>query len=82
MKKILKKVKKKLKSEIEFAQEAGFEGMLVMLDDSQTYIYLETIYDNETIEEIVYENGWDDDCALIDFSQNSQKMIHLQEAIC
>lgn len=81
MKKTLKKIKKKLKKEIDFAQEAGFEGILIMLDDSESYIYLESIYDDETIEDIVYENGWEESCVMIDFAQNSQKFIAKQEYV-
>jgi len=80
MRKILKKMKKNLKYEIEFAKEAGFEGMLVMLDDLETYIYLESIYDDEMLEDIAYENGWEEVCALIDFTQDSQRVIHVEEA--
>ncbi len=79
MKKILKKVKKKMKQEIEFAQKAGFEGMLISLDDPESYIYLESIYDHDTLEDIVIENGWDEHCALLDFVEDSQKFLYVQE---
>jgi len=81
MKKILKKVKKNLKHEIAFAQEAGFEGILMMLDDSESYMYLETIYDTEVIEDIVIENGWDENCVVLDFVNHSQQIICLEEAV-
>lgn len=81
MKKILKKVKKSLKQEIEFAHEAGFQGMMVMLDGSLAYIYLETMYDTETLEEIAIENGWDEHCVVLDFAQNSHKVLYIQELV-
>ncbi|HIP28561.1 MAG TPA: hypothetical protein EYG82_05235 [Sulfurovum sp.] len=64
-----------------FARGAGFEGMLVMIDDLEIYIYLESIYDDEMLGDIVYENGWEEECALIDFTADSQRIIHLEEAV-
>jgi len=81
MKKILKKAKKHFKNEIEFAKKAGFEGILIRLPLSDSCIYLETIYDEDTLEDIVFENGWDSDCIMLNFANNSQKIIHLHEAV-
>ena len=55
--------------------------MLVMIDDLEIYIYLESIYDDEMLGDIVYENGWEEECALIDFTADSQRIIHLEEAV-
>ncbi len=71
----MKKIKKKLKNEIEFAHEAGFEGMIIMVEDPENYIYLENIYEDAMLEDIVYENGWEEECMLINFSQNSSKIM-------
>ncbi|MCH9814708.1 MAG: hypothetical protein K0U47_12290 [Epsilonproteobacteria bacterium] len=77
MKKLLKKVRKAFKDEIKFAQKAGFEGVLVSLEG---YIYLEVIYDIETLEEIVIQNGWQGDSVLLNFVDNSQKMLRITQA--
>lgn len=81
MKKNIKKAKKKLKQEIEFAQKAGFAGIMLSLDDMENYLYLESIYDDETLEEMVRENGLSENCAVLDFTNNRQQLIFVCEVV-
>ena len=79
MKKILKKIKKEFKHEIEFAKKIGYEGILIRLSGNSGCIYLDSIYNMHTVEDIIVENGWDEDCLMIDFTEKSQRIIYRKE---
>ncbi|HIP60108.1 MAG TPA: hypothetical protein EYH01_06755 [Campylobacterales bacterium] len=81
MKKILKKVKKEFKHEIEFAKKIGYEGILIRLSGDSECIYLDSIYNMHTVEDIIVENGWGEDCLMINFSEKSQRVIYMKEAV-
>ena len=84
MKNVLKRVNKTFRNEISFAKSAGFEGILMQLDsnlESNSSIFLEIIYDTDTLEEIAMENGWHDDFAFFDFTNNRHTMIHLHDKV-
>ncbi len=81
MKKIIKKLKKEFKNEIKYAKKIGYEGILIRLSSDSGCIYLDTIYSMHTIEDIIIENGWNEDCLMIDFSDKSEKIIRIKELL-
>lgn len=82
MKKSIKKVKKAFKDEMAYARKIGYEGLLVPLSNENsenTCIYLDSIYDMETIREMILENGWHTDSLMINLVENSQRVIRMKE---
>ncbi len=81
MKKILKKIKKDFKHEIDYAKKIGYEGILIRLSSEGGCIYLDSLYNMHTVEDIIVENGWDENCLMLNFSEKSQRVIYMDEAV-
>ncbi len=81
---ILSRAKRSFKREMSFAKSIGFEGILIQIGsdiDSNSSIFLETIYNNKTIEEIAIDNGWDHDFLFIDFTTKKETIIQIADKV-
>ena len=74
MKKILHDLKKKYKKNIKFAHDYGYQGMIVPLFGDCDEVFLESIYDEDELQDIAYENDWSE-FLLFDFVEDTQKIM-------
>jgi len=74
MKKILKDLKKQYEEKIIFAINYGYEGMMVPLFSDDDAVLLETIYNEEELQDMAYECDWNE-FLLFDFINDTEKII-------
>ncbi len=74
MKKILEDFKKRYKEKIIFAQNYGYEGMIIPLFSDSDEVLLESIYNEEELQYMAYEYDWSE-FLLFDFIDDTEKII-------